>query len=462
MAVDYASGLSDYPHKGKCGAPELFDSEEELERKIVELTKLIKESKHTVFHTGAGISTSCGIPDFRGPKGVWTLEAKGEKPTFDVTFKSAEPSLTHMAIVELEREGYLKFVVSQNVDGLHLKSGFPRSKLAELHGNMFVEQCDNCGRQYLFGDPVKTLGLKRTGNFCLKGGKRGKCRGKLRDTILDWEDSLPNDDLAASEHHSRQADLSVCLGTSLQINPSGNLPAQTVKHGGKLVIINLQKTKHDKKACLVIHGYVDKVMEGVARHLNMIIPQFVPISPFKDTGAPPVLQAPVKYDTKHWLLKKEGGCECGEEKSGVTPVKRDQSELNFEDQLDVSSSCDSSFIERSWDQGSADIVGKKELKGDCGRSDLTSSESGQDEEARSKNTSDLRNTENACSSGLDCIQSGDSATNLEHEQSNINESLIVKNEDPRSSLLDPSATHFPSKHLEVPLKKAKYNQDAGV
>jgi mono-ADP-ribosyltransferase sirtuin 6 len=104
----------------------LFDPEDELERKIIELSKLIKESKHLVFHTGAGISTSCGIPDFRGPKGVWTLEAKEEKPTFDVTFKSAKPSLTHMAIVQLEREGYLKFVVSQNVDGLHLKSGFPR------------------------------------------------------------------------------------------------------------------------------------------------------------------------------------------------------------------------------------------------------------------------------------------------------------------------------------------------
>ncbi|XP_046857129.1 NAD-dependent protein deacetylase sirtuin-6-like [Xenia sp. Carnegie-2017] len=125
MAVDYASGLSDYPHKGKCGAPELFDSKEELASKIIELSKLIKECKHLVLHTGAGISTSCGIPDFRGPEGVWTLEAKGEKPKFDVTFKSAAPTLTHMAMVELEREGYLKFVVSQNVDGLHLKSEFP-------------------------------------------------------------------------------------------------------------------------------------------------------------------------------------------------------------------------------------------------------------------------------------------------------------------------------------------------
>lgn len=87
---------------------------------------MIKDAKHLVFHTGAGISTSCGIPDFRGPKGVWTLEEKGEKPSFDVTFQSAKPSFTHMAIVQLEKQGYLKFVVSQNVDGLHLKSGYPR------------------------------------------------------------------------------------------------------------------------------------------------------------------------------------------------------------------------------------------------------------------------------------------------------------------------------------------------
>ncbi|XP_046857359.1 NAD-dependent protein deacetylase Sirt6-like isoform X2 [Xenia sp. Carnegie-2017] len=282
MAVDYASGLSDYPHKGKCGAPELFDSEEELASKIIELSKLIKECKHLVFHTGAGISTSCGIPDFRGPKGVWTLEAKGEKPKFDVTFKSAAPTLTHMAMVELEREGYLKFVVSQNVDGLHLKSGFPRCKLAELHGNMFVQKCEKCHRNYLFGDPVETVGLKRTGKQCF-GGRRGKCR---------------------------VADLSVCLGTSLQINPSGNLPVQTVKNGGKLVIINLQKTKHDKKAHLVIHAYVDQVMEGLARLLNFTIPPYTPISPFKDIDAPPVLldslkiEFPVKTEiTKQKLLK---------------------------------------------------------------------------------------------------------------------------------------------------------------
>ncbi|XP_013807449.1 NAD-dependent protein deacylase sirtuin-6 isoform X2 [Apteryx mantelli] len=244
MAVNYAAGLSPYSDKGKCGLPEIFDPPEELERKVRELADLIRSSSNVVFHTGAGISTSSGIPDFRGPNGVWTMEEKGLSPKFDTTFENARPSKTHMALLGLQRVGILKFLVSQNVDGLHVRSGFPRDKLAELHGNMFVEECVKCGK------------------------------GKLRDTILDWEDSLPDRDLMLADEACRKADLSITLGTSLQIKPSGNLPLITKKRGGKLVIVNLQATKHDRQADLRIHAYVDDVMTKLMKHLGLEVPEW--------------------------------------------------------------------------------------------------------------------------------------------------------------------------------------------
>ncbi|XP_033099257.1 NAD-dependent protein deacetylase sirtuin-6-like [Anneissia japonica] len=274
MSVNYADGLSPYDNKGKCGMPEVFDNLKKLEHSVKQLADWISSSQHVVVHTGAGISTAAGIPDFRGPRGVWTLEKQGKKPETNTTFDGARPTLTHLALLGLERAGVVKYVVSQNVDGLHLRSGFPRDKLSELHGNMYVEECDNCGKQYIRTTAVPTLGLKPTGNQCTQNKPRGRCRGKLRDTILDWEDALPVRDLELSEQHSRKADLSLCLGTSLQIVPSGNLPLLTKKKGGKLVIVNLQATKHDKKADLKINYYVDDIMSRLMDHLKIPIPAY--------------------------------------------------------------------------------------------------------------------------------------------------------------------------------------------
>ncbi|XP_045719267.1 NAD-dependent protein deacylase sirtuin-6 isoform X3 [Mirounga angustirostris] len=247
MSVNYAAGLSPYADKGKCGLPEIFDPPEELERKVWELAQLIWQSSNVVFHTGAGISTASGIPDFRGPHGVWTMEERGLAPKFDTTFESARPTQTHMALVQLERVGLLRFLVSQNVDGLHVRSGFPRDKLAELHGNMFVEECVKCKMQYVRDTVVGSMGLKATGRLCTVAKARG-----LRAC--------------------RNADLSITLGTSLQIRPSGNLPLATKRRGGRLVIVNLQPTKHDRHADLRIHGYVDEVMTRLMKHLSLEIP----------------------------------------------------------------------------------------------------------------------------------------------------------------------------------------------
>jgi len=275
MSCDYANGLSGYDNKGKCGLPEKFDDEETVERKVKILAEMIRNSKHLVVHTGAGISTAAGIPDFRGPTGVWTLEKKGLKPNFDKSFNDTVPTSTHMILVVLEQAGLLHYVISQNVDGLHLRSGFPRSKLAELHGNMFVEQCDRCHRQFIRNECVPTVGQKHLGLPCPVPKSNGRvCRGQLRDNILDWEDELPFDDLEEADNHSKKADINLCLGTTLQIVPSGKLPTSNKANGGKLVICNLQETKHDKSADLIINTYVDNMMVQLAKQLDVTIPEY--------------------------------------------------------------------------------------------------------------------------------------------------------------------------------------------
>ncbi|KAK3534550.1 hypothetical protein QTP86_016626 [Hemibagrus guttatus] len=204
------------------------------------------------------------------------MEQRGESPQFDTTFEAAKPSVTHMALLQLQRAGYLKYLISQNVDGLHLRSGFPRDRLSELHGNMFVEECEKCSKQYVREKVIGVMGLKPTGRYCESTRSRGlrACRGKLISTILDWEDSLPDRDLNRADEASRRADLALTLGTSLQIKPSGDLPLLTKRTGGKVVIVNLQPTKHDKHAHLIIHGYVDEVMGQLMKLLGLEIPEW--------------------------------------------------------------------------------------------------------------------------------------------------------------------------------------------
>ena len=235
----------------------------------------LKRACSQVVFTGAGISTSTGIPDFRGPNGVWTRQREGQAaPKASVPFSMAVPSLTHQALLALQRAGKLKFLVSQNVDCLHLRSGFPRDLLAELHGNCFIERCDACAHEFVRDFEVTSVGFKRTGRRC------SICAGELRDHCLDWEDALPDDELRRSEIHAARADLCLCLGTSLQIVPAADLPFRALRKqkrkpdGGKVAIVNLQATPKDRRASVVIHSPVDIVMSELLAKLHVPIPAY--------------------------------------------------------------------------------------------------------------------------------------------------------------------------------------------
>ncbi|GBG88044.1 hypothetical protein CBR_g46413 [Chara braunii] len=252
---------------------EKFDPPEVLAHKIDRLGDMIRDSQYMVAYTGAGISTSVGIPDFRGPEGVWTLRAKGLSPPRRRGGGGGppQPSLTHMALVELINRGKLKFLISQNTDvfGLHLRSGVDRRFLAELHGNTNSEICRSCGEEYW--RPFSTREAYHVHDH--KTSRRcDRCGSVLEDSIINFNEALPARTLQKAMQQSDMADLGLALGSSLRVSPAADLPLRILRRGKPVVIVNLQTTPIDPVATMKINARVDEVMEGVMRKLGWEIP----------------------------------------------------------------------------------------------------------------------------------------------------------------------------------------------
>jgi NAD-dependent SIR2 family protein deacetylase len=240
------------------------------------IAALIRSSRNLVFFTGAGISTSAGIRDFRGPNGLWTMRSRGENPTVDMRMADAAPTFTHEFVRDMVASRGA-FVISQNVDGLHGKSGVADDDIAELHGNCFKERCVECGAVFVRDfDVVARKGVDSsdtrphaTGRVCTQC----KRKGVLVDTIVSFGDSLPERELRAAISRSESADVFIVLGSSLRVTPAADMPDLALGNGGKLVIINKQPTPLDSRAHVCFHGDVDELLRLVRDRLLLAQPQ---------------------------------------------------------------------------------------------------------------------------------------------------------------------------------------------
>ena len=235
-----------------------------------ELSQYIKESKNIVIFTGAGISTESGIPDFRGPQGVWKTntpiyfqdfigseevrrESWKRKFSGKDIIKKAKPNTGHLAVAEIISKHQSAYLITQNVDNLHQDAGVPDDKITELHGNASYASCLDCGiRSEL--RPIKKLFLENeVVPYC------DSCGGIIKTATISFGQSMPEEGMQIAQRKTLGCDLFITIGTSLVVYPAAGFPKLAKEIGAKLIIINNEPTDLDPIADLVIHEQIGEV-----------------------------------------------------------------------------------------------------------------------------------------------------------------------------------------------------------
>lgn len=231
------------------------------------LQQEIGAAKRIVAFTGAGISTESGIPDFRSPGGIWTRykpiyfddfmaseemrrESWRRKFATDETMLQAEPNAGHRALAKLAEQGRLSAVITQNIDGLHQRSGIPDSKVIELHGNATYATCLDCGHRHELG-PIREafLGSGRL-PVC------EKCEGIVKTATISFGQAMPEIPMLRAQEEVMACDLCLVLGSSLVVYPAAGFPLMAKQKGARLAILNRDPTDQDAEADLVIHAEI--------------------------------------------------------------------------------------------------------------------------------------------------------------------------------------------------------------
>jgi NAD-dependent protein deacetylase/lipoamidase len=247
---------------------------------LEEIASWLRNARYVTALTGAGISTESGIPDFRGPQGVWTKNPAAEKTATLQYYMSdpevrrqawqnrissgmftAEPNAAHRALVDLERSGKLDALVTQNVDGLHHAAGQSPEIVIEIHGNVREAKCMSCGWH---GPMHETLDRVRAGEVdpeCIH------CGGILKSATISFGENLVPADLQRSQVAAGRADVFLAVGTSLAVYPAAGLPEIALRNGARLVILNAEETPFDPVADVVIRDQLGEVLPALAARI---------------------------------------------------------------------------------------------------------------------------------------------------------------------------------------------------
>jgi NAD-dependent deacetylase len=237
------------------------------------LQDMIHEARTVVPFTGAGISTECGIPDFRSPGGIWTRyspipfeeflasqEARNEswRRRFAMTseFGDARPGRGHRALASLYRAGKSPVVVTQNIDNLHQASGIAPEHVVELHGNTTYAVCLDCSERY---ELSWVRARMEAGNGCAPDCPG--CGGFIKTATISFGQAMPEAAMRRAEDLARSCDLFLSIGSSLAVWPAAGFPLMAKRNGARLIVINREPTAFDEVADLVLHRDIGTVLE---------------------------------------------------------------------------------------------------------------------------------------------------------------------------------------------------------
>lgn len=240
---------------------------------------LLAQARAVVVLTGAGISTESGIPDFRSPGGLWT-RYDPRKLTFDLfcahrdtrrdywkmstesypVLRDAEPNAAHRAIVAIERAGRLLRLVTQNVDGLHLKAGNSRGRTTEIHGCSLRASCIECGAEHDREALHRSIVAGE-----LDVPECDVCGGPIKPATISFGQAMPERETLQAFEAAESCDLMLVIGSSLQVYPAASIPDTAVRAGAPLIIINNEPTPKDDIADVVLRGSAGESMSLLLR-----------------------------------------------------------------------------------------------------------------------------------------------------------------------------------------------------